>query len=47
VRAGVLITFYRAEREAEVAEIGRVAMVNGVLNGAVTGVKEGGGNVAE
>jgi hypothetical protein len=34
--------FYRARREAEVAGIGGVAAVNGVLNGAITGVKEGG-----
>jgi hypothetical protein len=38
--------FYRARREAEVAGIGGVAAVNGVLNGAITGVKEG-GNAAE
>jgi hypothetical protein len=35
----VLLTFYRVRREAEVAGIGRAAMVNGVLNGVVTGVK--------
>jgi hypothetical protein len=37
----VLITIYRARREAEVAGIGRAAKVNGVLNGVVTRVKEG------
>jgi hypothetical protein len=36
----VLIAFYRARREVEVAGIGGAAMVNGVLNGAITGVKE-------
>jgi hypothetical protein len=35
------MAFYRVEREAEVAGIGGVAAVNGILNGAVTGVKEG------
>jgi hypothetical protein len=37
----VLITFYRAGREAEVAGIGGAVVVNGVLNGAITVVKEG------
>jgi hypothetical protein len=37
----VLIAFYKAGREAEVAEIGGVATVNGILNGAIIGVKEG------
>jgi hypothetical protein len=37
----VIIAFYRAGREVEVAGIGGVATVNGVLNGAITGVKEG------
>jgi hypothetical protein len=37
----VLIAFYRSGREAEVAGIGRAATVNGILNGAITGVKEG------
>jgi hypothetical protein len=38
----VLIAFYRAGREAEVAGIGGAATVNGVLNGAITGVKGAG-----
>jgi antitoxin (DNA-binding transcriptional repressor) of toxin-antitoxin stability system len=37
----VLIAFYRAGREAEVARIGRAVVVNGILNGAVARVKEG------
>jgi hypothetical protein len=37
----VLIAFYRAGREAEVAGIGRAVAVNGILNGAVARVKEG------
>jgi hypothetical protein len=37
----VLITFYRAGTEVEVARIGGAVTVNGVLNGAITGVKEG------
>jgi hypothetical protein len=37
----VLIAFYRARREVEVVGIGGAAAVNGVLNGAVTRVKEG------
>jgi hypothetical protein len=36
----VLIAFYRARREVEVAGIGGAAVVNGVLNGAITRVKE-------
>jgi hypothetical protein len=43
----VLLAFYRAGREAEVAGIGAAAAVNGVLNGAITEVKGGEGNVAE
>jgi hypothetical protein len=35
--------FYSAGREVEVAGIGGAAAVNGILNGAVTGVKEEGG----
>jgi hypothetical protein len=38
----VLLTFYRAVREVEVARIGKAAAVNGILNGAITGVKGGG-----
>jgi hypothetical protein len=34
--------FYRPGREAEVVGIGGSAAVNGILNGTVTGVKEGG-----
>jgi hypothetical protein len=33
--------FYRVGRGAEVARIGGAVTVNGILNGAVTGVKEG------
>jgi hypothetical protein len=36
--------FHRARREAEVVAIGGSTVVNGILNGAVTGVKEGGGD---
>jgi hypothetical protein len=36
--------FYRTGREEEVAGIGEVAMVNGIANGAITRVKEGGGD---
>jgi hypothetical protein len=36
----VLIAFCMSGREAEVAGIGRAAMVNGILNGAITEVKE-------
>jgi hypothetical protein len=43
----VLLTFYRAVREVEVARIGRAAAVNGILNGAITGVKGGGGDAAK
>jgi hypothetical protein len=38
----VLLTFYRAVREVEVARIGKAAAVNGILNGSITGVKGGG-----
>jgi hypothetical protein len=38
---GVLLTFCIAGREAEVAGIGGAVTVNGVLNGAFTGVKWG------
>jgi hypothetical protein len=37
----VLIAFYRAGREAEVVDIGKAVVVNGILNGAITRVKEG------
>jgi hypothetical protein len=37
----VLIAFYRAGREVEVARIGCAVAVNGILNGAISGVKEG------
>jgi hypothetical protein len=37
----VLIAFYRTGREAEAAGIGGAVPVNGVLNGAITRVKEG------
>jgi hypothetical protein len=37
----VLIAFYRARREAEVARIGGVVAVNGILNGVITRVKKG------
>jgi hypothetical protein len=39
---GVATPFNRVRRGAEVAEIGRAVVVNGVLNGAITKVKEGG-----
>jgi hypothetical protein len=42
----VLLAFYRVRREAEVAEISGAVAVNGILNGAITGVK-GGGNAAK
>jgi hypothetical protein len=32
---------YRVRRGVEVAEIGREAMGNGILNGVIIGVKEG------
>jgi hypothetical protein len=37
----VLIAFYRARREAELARIGGVVAVNGILNGVITRVKKG------
>jgi hypothetical protein len=40
-RPRVLIAFYRAGREAEVARIGGVAVVNGILNGVITRVMKG------
>jgi hypothetical protein len=40
-------TFYRAGREVEVARIVGVAVVNGVINGAITRVKEGGGDYSQ
>jgi hypothetical protein len=39
--------FYRAGREVEVAGIVGVAVVNGVINGAITRVKEGGGDYSQ
>jgi hypothetical protein len=44
----VLLAFYRAGSEAEVARIGGAMAVNGFLNGAITKGKGGGaGNAAE
>jgi hypothetical protein len=37
----VIIAFYRPGREAGVAGIGEAAAVNGILSGAIIGVKEG------
>jgi hypothetical protein len=37
----VVLAFYGAWREAEVAGIGGAAVVNGVLNGAIIEVKGG------
>jgi hypothetical protein len=36
------VAFYRVEARRGKARIGRVAVVNGILNGAITGVKGGG-----
>jgi hypothetical protein len=38
---GVRAPFYRVRRAAEVAGIGGAVVVNGILNGAITGVKKG------
>jgi hypothetical protein len=39
------VAFYRVEARRGKARIGRVAVVNGILNGAITGVKGGGGGI--